>query len=315
MNVTLKNTGTAPLNFSSSPFVSGATDFTIVVGSTTCVVGTPVAASSSCVVAIAYTPSALGAENATLNFADNATPSTQSVSLTGTGTGASVPSSVSFGTMVPVNAPLPLQGPMPTFPSMPVMVMNTNSAAGGPLNFSSISITGTNGSDFGIVSGSTTCIVGTPVAPGGTCVVQVTFMPSTTSLTTASESASLVLKDSSGTGAVTTQSVALSGTGVPWVGVSWSDPNASAATDSYNVYRMQVSSGTPSCSATLTGYTQVNSAPILNSAGTQFIDGLAAATAVGQGNSYCYIVTIINSGGGVSSPTALGAPTIIPAMP
>jgi hypothetical protein len=322
MNVTLQNTGTAALHFTNpAPFISpNGSDFAIVPASTTCVVGTPVNAGLSCVVAVTFTPSTLGVENASVNFADDASPNTQAASLSGTGTGASLLSAnISFGTMVPVCGPTcPITtGPVPTFPTMAVQVTNTNTSQA--LNFASISVpASTYSGDFTVVNGAaTTCVVGTPLAAGANCMVTVMFTPRATALTTGAggETATLQFVDSTGAGKQEMQTASLAGTGVPWVGLTWSDPNASASTDTYNLYRMQVATGTAVCAATLTGYTQVNSAPIPNSSGPSFIDGLTAATAVTQGTSYCYVVTVVNSGGGVSSPTALAAPTVIPAMP
>lgn len=86
MTVTLMNTGSASLTFSSNPAVTGAnaTDFSIT-AATTCSTANPVVAGMSCAVTVIFTPSTTAGENASLNFADNATPSAQSVALGGTG--------------------------------------------------------------------------------------------------------------------------------------------------------------------------------------------------------------------------------------
>ncbi len=88
VGITLTNNGNGLLNFTSPPTVTGtnASDFAII--SSSCVVGTAVAASGgTCTVMMSFKPSTTTAENASLNFADNAVPSTQSVILEGTGTG------------------------------------------------------------------------------------------------------------------------------------------------------------------------------------------------------------------------------------
>ncbi len=87
MPVTVTNNGQAPLNFTAAPSFSGTnpTDFTV--GNTsTCVVGTPVAGGGSCVFNLVFTAGAAGPRGqATVTFTDNATPTTQGVTLNGTG--------------------------------------------------------------------------------------------------------------------------------------------------------------------------------------------------------------------------------------
>jgi len=169
MTVTLTNTGNAALSFSSAPNVTGpnAADFPIVGG--TCSVTTPVAANNGiCTVILTFNPSTGGAENATLNFADNATPAMQTVPLSGTG----IPPSVTFSTINPFGN----------------QVVNTTSAAQtltisvmantGTLAFTSITITGTNAGDFAIPAAGTTCPQGAGMLVGGaSCTVAITFTP------------------------------------------------------------------------------------------------------------------------------------------
>ena len=80
--VTLTNTGNATLNITSTSLTgSDPADFSEV---STC--GSSLAAGSNCTIAILFTPSASGSRSASLAFADNASGSPQSVSLSGTGT-------------------------------------------------------------------------------------------------------------------------------------------------------------------------------------------------------------------------------------
>ncbi|NDQ57478.1 MAG: choice-of-anchor D domain-containing protein [Acidipila sp.] len=190
--VTLTNTGTGALNFTSAPSLSGgnSADFTIV--STTCAVGTPVAASGTCTVTLTFTPTQSSAENATLNFADNATPATQSVALSGTGTSPVTatlsPTSLNFGTAT--------QGT----PSAPMSV-NLSASVSIGINVASIGFTGPNAADF---SQTSNCL---PTVPAdSSCTINVIFTPSTSG----AESALLVVTDNAAPG---TQSVALTGTG------------------------------------------------------------------------------------------------------
>jgi hypothetical protein len=98
--------------------------------------------------------------------------------------------------------------------SAPQTVTVTNNGTAN-LTFSSISITGTNLSDFEVASPGTTCSTSSPVAAsGGQCTVSVTFTPSETG----GLSAALTLMDSASS---SPQSVSLTGTGAaPVAGVS-----------------------------------------------------------------------------------------------
>src|SRR5262249_16581574 len=93
--VTLSNSGNATLNISSIAITgANAADFA---ETDTC--GSTLAANSSCTINVTFTPGASGSRAATLAVADNAAGSPQSVSLSGTGTSASVtltPSSLTF---------------------------------------------------------------------------------------------------------------------------------------------------------------------------------------------------------------------------
>lgn len=79
--VGLSNTGTAALTISAIS-ISGANagDFS---QTNTC--GSSLAVNASCTISVVFTPSTVGAESATLNIADNAVGSPQTVALSGTG--------------------------------------------------------------------------------------------------------------------------------------------------------------------------------------------------------------------------------------
>jgi len=80
--VTLRNTGSATLSIASISFTGAdAADFA---ESDTC--GSPVAAGGNCTIAILFTPSAAGTRTGSLSIGDNASGSSQSASLSGTGT-------------------------------------------------------------------------------------------------------------------------------------------------------------------------------------------------------------------------------------
>ncbi len=150
--VTVTNSGTATLNFSSIT-VSGQFG-----ESNTC---TSVSAGGACTVNVTFSPTQTGALTGTLTLTDNASGSPQTVSLTGTGTSVSlIPSTLTF-TGTPVGTPSSPQG---------VTLNNTGSL----IILVAISIT-TGSSTF---SEANNC--GPSVAPSGTCTINVTFTPAAT---------------------------------------------------------------------------------------------------------------------------------------
>jgi len=164
---TLLNAGSATLNISSVAITgTNSGEFALAPG-TTCTNGSTVPAGSTCVVNVTFTPSAAGNASAATTIADNAAGSPQSLILTGT-----VPAPiVSFA---PTRLNFAPQALGTASAAQTVTVNNTGSAT---LNISSVAITGTNRSEFALVSG-TTCVNGTMVPAGSSCAVNVTFTPS-----------------------------------------------------------------------------------------------------------------------------------------
>jgi hypothetical protein len=158
--VTLTNVGIATLTLTSVN-VTGANpgDFA---QTNTC--GTSVAVGGTCTINVTFTPAAAGARTASVSIADNGPGSPQAITLAGTGVGGSPsvtlsPTSVTFAT----------QAVGTTSGAQVVTLTNTGS---GSLSITSISIAGTNPSDFGETN---TC--GTSVAAGASCAISVTFAP------------------------------------------------------------------------------------------------------------------------------------------
>ncbi len=91
--VTVRNAGTAAVNFSGFTITgTNAGDFAVPLptsGAGCSATGT-LAAGASCTINVVFTPGANGARTATLNIADNATGSPQTVALSGTGVTSSV---------------------------------------------------------------------------------------------------------------------------------------------------------------------------------------------------------------------------------
>ena len=122
-------------------------------------------------VPIQFTPGDLGARSGTLTVTTNT-----NVRATGTLTGNGVPEPPPR-TPVFQAAPDPLAfgAQQPFLPSAPKTVTVTN-AGTGPLNITAVALGGANPGDYAI--SSNTC--GTPVDPGNTCTVSVTFAPQAT---------------------------------------------------------------------------------------------------------------------------------------
>jgi hypothetical protein len=210
VTVTLTNTGTGTVTLAAANAVTitgtNAADFANATG-TTCTNGAILTApSGACVIKLTFKPGATGARTATLSVSDNATASPQTVTLNGTGTAPTASLStngVNFG-FVPKGT---------TSATMALTVTNTGTDT---LNFAAanaVALSGTNAADFTIIVATTTCNNGTavppPPGPGNSCVINLTFKPSTA----AAEAATLTLTDDSGGTAGTTQIASLSGTG------------------------------------------------------------------------------------------------------
>ena len=149
-----------------------------------------------------------------------------------------------------------------TSSSETVTLRNTGNAA---LSITNIALSGTNAGDF---TQANTC--GSSLAAGSSCNIAVLMTPSGCETRTASLS---IADSASGS----PQSVALSGTGIHDVVLSWTASTASGVTG-YNVYRGTTSDGESS--------TPLNSSAIT---GTSYTD-----TNVQAGQTYYYVVTAID---------------------
>jgi hypothetical protein len=179
--VTLSNNQTTTLSITgiavSGPFA---------VASNTC--GTSVLAGKNCTVGVTFSPTAVGSATGTLTFTDSAIPSTQTVTLSGTG-GAPVTLSVaglSFSTTVAGN----------TSAAKTVTLTNNQAVT---LAITSIAASG----PFAVASN--TC--GTSVLAGKNCTVGVTFSPTAAG----SATGTLTFTDNA---IGSPQTVSLSGTGI-----------------------------------------------------------------------------------------------------
>ena len=177
--VTLSNVGGSPVTIKSIG-ISGtnAADFSIT--SQTC--GATLAAHSSCIVAVTFTPQEPGAREATLTINHSGFNSSQTVSLSGTATGkistlAITPQTLSFG-MANVGSASAVQS------------VTLQSDGTTTISIASVTISGTNSGDFSIASNS----CGSSLSGSGGCSIGLLFNPtaagSRTAMLTISDSAS-----------------------------------------------------------------------------------------------------------------------------
>lgn len=198
--VTLTNTGNQSLTISSvkiNPSVGTPADFALS-GSNTCSTAGPLppapASGSSCTISVTFTPTAQVSVTGEVDITDNASPATQTISLSGTGTAPGVsltPSSLNLGS----------EDIGSTSTAQSATLKNTGS---GPLTINSITFTGANPGDFGETNNC-------PLSPQqltsqNSCIISVTFSPAAKG----ARSASLSVSD---TGPASPQKVAVSGTG------------------------------------------------------------------------------------------------------
>jgi hypothetical protein len=162
-NVTLTNNQSVPLNIASiTGFPAG---FSLNFATTTCVAGNPVAAGGSCAIAVSVTPTAAGPLGGTVTVNDDATPATQTFTVSATASAKLVPSplSLSFASQ--------LIGTTST--SQTVTLTNPQSVGEA---ITGATITGANASDFAV---TTSCPLPPATLPaGGSCPLTVTFSPS-----------------------------------------------------------------------------------------------------------------------------------------
>jgi hypothetical protein len=193
--VSLMNTGSQPLVFSS--LAIGGTnlgDFAATPTSS-CQPPTTLPAKAACSISVVFTPTVTGVRQATLTVGDNAVGGSQSAVLSGTGVGAGpgvtpTPNSLSFAALSLGSA------------STAQTVMLTNSGIA-TLHISSVVLSGADVSDFSIASNK--CAGAIQV--NANCLIGVTFSPVASGMRTASLS---ITDDAPGS----PQSVQLSGTGV-----------------------------------------------------------------------------------------------------
>lgn len=265
--VTVTNTGTTAITFSS---IAASAQFT---ETDNC--GTSLAVSSSCTINVTFTPTAIGAQTGSLTLTDSDPSSPQTIALTGTGINgtpqaALSPATVSFG-----------NEPISTTSSAQVVVLSNTGTA--PLSITSVSITGTNPSDF-----AETSACGSSLAAGSSCNISVNFTPASAT----SFSASLSVANNA---ANSPQTASLTGTGTA--------PQATLAPSSLSFNNQATGSTSTAQNVTLSnpGTAPLSITSIAFSGGTvaTFSETNNCGASLGAGASCTIAVTF--------TPTAIGA--------
>jgi uncharacterized repeat protein (TIGR01451 family) len=195
--VTYQNGATVSVDILSNPTVTGpnAANFPII--SQNCGFDT-VGTNATCFVIIAFAPTGLGTNQATLTFIDSATGSPRLVPLSGVGT------PVAPLVCASSNGPLVYSSQLVTTTSAVQSITITNCGSA-PLIITNITITGSGSGDFVVAQD---CVGGSPIAPGGICTINVAFAPQAAG----TRQATLTMNDNAVGGPTT---VLLEGDGIP----------------------------------------------------------------------------------------------------
>lgn len=220
--LTVISSGNTTLHISSVSLTgSNPSDFSVTNNCTA-----PLASGSNCTITLVFNPTAPGQRTADLMVADDAQGSPQTIALTGTG--------------IAVLPALSLSPPAPSFPattqgasSSPQTLTAVNSG-NAPLQVSSVSLGGSNASQFSI---SSTCTA--PLAPAASCAISLVFSPTASG----QSSANLIIADNA---SGSPQTVSLSATANPAFTVapaSGSSTTASVSAGQPAQYQLQLTPG------------------------------------------------------------------------
>jgi HYDIN/CFA65/VesB family protein len=276
--VRLTNTGGGPLTISTVRVTGpNAVDFSQGID---CPINPDsLAAGASCSIYVAFTPSATGAETATLTIGDDAPTSPQTIALSGGGTSPAqltiTPDPMDFGAQTVGS-------------SSAVKTMTLTNVGGQALLLNSVTVGGANPQDFTASWGCSAIL-----SHGNTCNVQVTFKPTATGTRTAT----LVVDD---TAPGSPQTAVLTGTGTqPAAPVASFSPTAVDFGDQ----RVGTTSAARTVTLTNTGTLpmSIGSVAITGAAGTEFARTTSCGTSLDVGAS-CTIDVIF-------TPAAAGAHT------
>jgi hypothetical protein len=188
---TLKNAGSVTVSISAVSLSGGSADDYVL--TTTC--GSSLAVGASCTASVKFKPVSTGAKATSIHFADSASGSPQSVSLTGTGTAAGSSPAV---TLSPTSVTFSSQTVGTTSAAQTVKLTNSGKAS---LSITSIALTGGEADDFVLTKGC-----GSSLAAGASCTLSISFKPASSGT---KKEAITITDNASGS----PQSVSLTGSG------------------------------------------------------------------------------------------------------
>lgn len=154
--VTVSNTGTATCSVTANSFTTG-TQFSIGTGSGACSAVTyNLIVGSSCKYYVTFSPTSAGAKSDTYTLTDNASPTTQSFTVSGTGVVPSYTYSYcgTGGAYVTVTTNTICSVTSPGKNYQPVLVFMTGEGSGTPATLSSMSWSGTGTGTWSLISGT-----------------------------------------------------------------------------------------------------------------------------------------------------------------
>jgi hypothetical protein len=257
--VTLTNSGNATLTVSSVT-ATGSPGFTGISPTSNC---TSVAAGASCTITVTFDPSSSASVTGSVVIADNATPATQTIALSGSGTGPAV-------TLAPASLSFPGQAVKSTSTAQIVTLTNGGTSA---LSITSMTVTGAAASEF-----AATSACGSSVAVGASCTISVTFAPTSSG----NQSAALTITDNA---ANSPQSFALSGGGADFA-IASTTASQSVSAGQSGIYSLSLTptggfnqTVTLSCAASIPAGTCSISQPSLTLSGPITVTVTASTTA------------------------------------
>lgn len=166
INILLANNGDANLNINANGITIAGPNSADFSEMDNCLSSSSLAPGTGCGLGVTFTPTIVGTETATLEVADDAIGTPQTLTLTGIGSSGEVTlsnPSLSFGNVA--------QGTI-TAPGTTILTNVGN----GTLSITGAKIIGSNPTDF-VFAGSTTCSVGSTIVPGGSCAIAIDFAP------------------------------------------------------------------------------------------------------------------------------------------
>jgi hypothetical protein len=249
--------------------------------------GSTLAQSANCSMNVTFSPSTAGAKSASVQIADNAGNSPQSISLTGTGVALAPVASLSGSSIGFGN-----QNLGSTSSQQSITLTNTGNAS---LTGITIGLTGANVGDFGQTN---TC--GSSLTPTSQCSIGVTFAPASTG----AKSASVSISDNA---ANSPQSITLTGTGIQTpTALSYTQPSPSPlfagssigtiAAGVYDSHSALVTGSAASIQVTITGPNSFTSSQTQSAVG-----GIATFNFSGVQLNIDGVYTITATSGGLTS--------------